>query len=76
MAYESKAEGMPVSIEQLLVEAKTYCDKGGFNAFRKQHCPSLSKSRAYEILAIGSGKKTLAQSRAQGAARQASTLPS
>jgi hypothetical protein len=69
--YETKAADMAVSIKQLLAEAATYCDKGGFNAFRKHHCPSLGKSRAYELLAIASGKKTVEQSKEQGRARQA-----
>ena len=49
---------------------RTICDKGGFNAFRKRHCPSLGKSRAYELLAIATGKKSIEQSRAEGRARQ------
>jgi len=69
--YETKAADMAVSIKQLLAEAATYCDRGGFNAFRKTHCPSLGKSRAYELLAIASGKKSVEQSKAQGRARQA-----
>ncbi len=46
-AYEAKASDMAVSISCLLKEAATFCDKGGFNAFRKRHCPSLGRSRAY-----------------------------
>jgi hypothetical protein len=69
--YEIKAADMAVSIKQLLAEAATYCDRGGFNAFRKTHCPSLGKSRAYELLAIASGRKTVEQSKAQGRVRQA-----
>ena len=68
--YETKAADMAVSISCLLKEAADYCDRGGFNAFRKRHCPSLGRSRAYELLAIASGKKTIEQSRAQRRARQ------
>jgi hypothetical protein len=69
--YETKAADMAVSISCLLKEAADYCDRGGFNAFRKRHCPSLGRSRAYELLAIASGKKTIEQSKSEGAARQA-----
>src|SRR5438105_9333703 len=69
--YETKASDLAVSIKALLAEAATYCDKGGFNAFRNKFCPSLGRSRTYELLAIASGKKTQDQSKAQGAARQA-----
>ena len=69
--YETKAADMAVSISCLLKEAADYCDRGGFNAFRKRHCPSLGRSRAYELLAIASGKKSIEQSKATGAARQA-----
>lgn len=72
--YETKATDMAVSIKQLLAEAATYCDKGGFNAFRKHHCPSLGRSRTYELLAIASGKKKQKQSKAEGAARQGKHL--
>jgi hypothetical protein len=69
--YQGKATDMVESVKELLVEAAKLCDDSGFNMFRKHFCPSLSKSRAYEILAIASGKKSVAQSRAEGAARQA-----
>lgn len=69
--YEAKAADMAVSIRQLLAEAATYCDKGGFNTFRKKFCPSLGRSRAYELLAIASGKKSADETKAGKAARQA-----
>ena len=69
--YQTKADDMVASIRQLLVEAESYCDKGGFNAFRKKLCPSLGRSRAYELLAIASGKKSLAEVKAKHAVRQA-----
>jgi hypothetical protein len=69
--YHAKAGDMVASIKQLLVEAEGYCNKSGYNAFRKRFCPSLSKSRAYQLLAIASGKTTVDKVRAEGAARQA-----
>ena len=62
---------MAASISYLLKEAAAYCDVGGFNAFRKRHCPSLGRSRAYELLAIASGKKTVEEVKATKAAGQA-----
>jgi hypothetical protein len=69
--YQGKADNMIVSVVELLKEAGKYCDGGGFNAFKKNFCPSLGKSRTYELLAITSGKKTIEQSKAENAARQA-----
>lgn len=69
--YEAKASDMAISIRQLLTEAATYCDKSGFNTFRKKFCPSLGRSRAYELLAIASGKKSADDTKAVKAARQA-----
>ncbi len=69
--YETKASDFAASIQALLNEAKGYCNEAGFAAFRRRFCPSLGKSRAYEMLAIASGRKTLAQVKAAGAARQA-----
>jgi hypothetical protein len=59
------------TITQLLAEAKAKCDTGGFNAFRQKYCPDLSRSRIYELLAIGEGKKTLEEIRAEKRARVA-----
>ena len=69
--YHSRAVDHVDSIKALLVEAKSFCDKGGLNAFRKRYCPSLGRSRAYELLAIASGKKSARQMKLQGAVRQA-----
>jgi hypothetical protein len=52
-----------IAVDKLLAEAKGLCDGGGFNKFRKLFCPQLGKSQAYALLAIGSGKKTLAEHR-------------
>jgi hypothetical protein len=69
--YHARAVDHVDSIKALLVEAKSFCDKGGLNAFRKRYCPSLGRSRAYELLAIASGKKSARQMKLQGAVRQA-----
>ena len=62
---ETKTSEMAVSIEQLLVEARKYVsDDAAFVAFRKRYCPSLGKSRTYELLAIESGRKTVEDIRA------------
>jgi len=69
--YQTKAGDMVDSIKKLLAEAKEYCDEDGFNAFRKHYCPLLGKSRAYELLAIASGRKSVEEVKAGNSARQA-----
>src|SRR5438309_234329 len=59
------AQDQLVAIQQLLAEAKTLCDGGGFNKFRELYCPELSKSQAYKWHNIAAGKKTLAEHRTQ-----------
>jgi hypothetical protein len=59
-----KAEDNWTTVTQLLAEAKQKCSTGGFKAFKGKFCPDLSRSRIYELLQIGSGKKTLEESRA------------
>ena len=51
----------------LLVQARTKCKEAGesFQNFRKQHCPDLSRSRLYAVLAIADGRKTVEQDRAE-----------
>jgi hypothetical protein len=53
------------TVTQLLAEAKAKCGAGGFEAFKRKYCPDLSRSRIYELLAIGSGKTTVAETRAR-----------
>jgi hypothetical protein len=60
-----KADNHWNTISQLLAEVKEKCDGGGFMAFQSKYCPDLGRSRIYELLAIGSGKKTLEESRAE-----------
>lgn len=75
-AYEAKARekaGIELrkaddhwnTLTQELAEAKAECDKGGFKAFKAKYCPNLSRARIYKLIAIGSGKKTLEESRAE-----------
>jgi hypothetical protein len=51
------------SIEHLLKDAEALCDANGFEAFKKTYCIELGKSRAYELLAIRDGRKTLEEIR-------------
>ena len=69
--YHGKAEDMIASVGQLLAEAKELCDGDGFNVFKAKYCPSLGKSRAYEIFAIATNKTTVEEVRAEGRKRQA-----
>ena len=46
------------SIAQLLAEAKTKCRGLGFKTFKEKYCPDLGKTRLYELLSIGDGRKT------------------
>jgi len=48
-AYEAKASDMAVSISCLLKEAATFCDKGGFNAFRKRHCYAATDNIVLDV---------------------------
>jgi hypothetical protein len=68
--YDDKANNHRISAGQLLAEAKQACDDGGFTAFRERFCPNLGKSRAYELLAIASGKKSVEQVRGANAERK------
>jgi hypothetical protein len=64
-----QAKNHRLSAGQFLAQAKDACDEGGFEAFRARFCPKLGKSRAYELLAIASGKKSVEESRAENAER-------
>ena len=69
--YHGKAEDMIASVGQLLAEAKDLCDGEGFNVYKAKYCPSLGKSRAYEIFAIATNKTSVEEVRAEGRKRQA-----
>ena len=56
---EEKAEQHYIAAFQLLEKAKEELDEGGFVAFKAKYCPNLSQSRAYELAAIATGKKSL-----------------
>lgn len=60
-----------IAVNELIAEAKKLCNDGGFNAFREKFCPTLGRSRAYTVLAITAGKKTIEQDRAESRVRQA-----
>lgn len=62
-----------IAVEKLLAEAKSLCDDTGFQKFRELVCPQLSQSQAYKLLAIASGKKTLAEHRAEERERKRRT---
>jgi len=66
---DQKANDHRIAAGQLLAQAKEICDEGGFTAFRERFCPHLGKTRAHELAAIATGKKTIEQSRAENAAR-------
>jgi hypothetical protein len=66
-----KADDNWTTVTQLLAEAKAKCDADGFKAFKEKYCPDLGRSRIYELLQIGSGKKTVEQVKADGRGRKA-----
>lgn len=68
--YADKADQNYNSVAQLLATAQEACDEGGFNAFREKFFPNLGKSRVYELLAIGTGNKSVEEIRAGNRARQ------
>jgi hypothetical protein len=68
---EDKAEQHYTTVAQLLAKAHEACDEGGFNAFRKMFFPNLGNSRVYELLAIGTNKKSVEETRAGTRARVA-----
>lgn len=65
--YADKAEEHFKSMGIHLIEAKQRIAsgeyEGGFVAFLAAECKGLSKSRAYELIAIGNGTKTVADGR-------------
>jgi hypothetical protein len=71
--YHQQAEDHLIAVNARIIEAKSLCDDGGFNKFRERFCPQLGKSQAYVLHAIRSGKRTLAQVRAQETDRKRRT---
>jgi hypothetical protein len=60
-----------IELKKLIAEAKGLCDGGGFDAFRERFFPTLRKSRVYELLAIGTNKKSVQDIKAGTRARVA-----
>lgn len=46
------------------------CTRGGFTAFKAKYAPDFGRTKLYQILAIGSGKKTREQVRIEDRERQ------
>lgn len=60
-----------IAVDKRLAEAKALCDGGGFHALQKKFFPNLGKSRVYELLAIGTNKKSVEEIKADTRARVA-----
>jgi len=58
---EEQAEQHYTAAAKYLAEAQAACDENGFKAFQKKFCPDIGRSRAYELLAVVRGKKTLGE---------------
>jgi hypothetical protein len=71
LKYEDKANQNYTTVTQLLATAHEACDEGGFNTFRKTFFPNLARSRVYELLAIGTNKKSDKEIKASTRARVA-----
>jgi hypothetical protein len=69
--HEDKAGQHFTAAGRYLAEAQMACDEGGFNAFREKFCPNLRQSRAYELLSIASGTKSVEDVRAANRKRVA-----
>jgi hypothetical protein len=65
-----RAENHTIAIDQLLSEAKAFCDEGGFKRFKEKFCPSLGRSRSYELFAVSAGRKTDEQTKNETRERQ------
>src|SRR2546421_4453649 len=68
---EDKADQHYTTVAQLLATAHGACEEGGFNAFREMFFPNLGKSRVYELLAIGTNKKSFEEIKDSNRARVA-----
>jgi hypothetical protein len=58
---EEKAQQHYIAAAKYLAEAQAACDESGFKAFQEKFCPDIGRSRAYELLAVVRGKKTLGE---------------
>jgi hypothetical protein len=57
--YTEKADQHRTSACRYLAQVREICDEGGFDAFHEKFFPDLGRSRVYELLAIGTGKKSV-----------------
>lgn len=60
-----KAEENRATIEKRLADVHAKCTRGGFTAFKAKYAPDFGRTKLYQILAIGSGKKTREQVRTE-----------
>jgi len=58
---EEQAQQHYTAAAKHLAEAQAACDETGFKAFQKKFFPDIGRSRAYELLAVVRGKKTLGE---------------
>ena len=65
---QTKSRNNWAEVGKRLWEAKQLCSKEGFAAFRKLYC-QVNKSRLSELLKIGQGTRTVAETRTATAAR-------
>src|SRR5262245_29077512 len=65
---QTKVDEYIIAAEQHLKELKSSCSTQEFLDLAREHC-GLRKSRAYELLAIGNGKKTIEDIRKKEAAK-------
>jgi hypothetical protein len=69
--HEKLAIDEVIVVNELIAKVKALCDVGGFTAFRETFFPNLAKSRVYELLAIGTNKKSFGDVKASTRARVA-----
>ena len=62
---DEKAEQHRVTAGQCFAQARAICDDGGLDAFRERFFPHVARSRAYELLAIATNKKSIETVRAE-----------
>jgi hypothetical protein len=68
--HREKASNNWEQVGKRLWEAKHLCSKEGFAEFRKLYCP-VNKSRLSELLMLGEGTRSVAETRAATSARVA-----
>lgn len=58
-----KAQDNRTTVEKRLADVHSKCKADGFKAFRAMYAPDFGRTKLYQILAIGYGKKTIEQVR-------------